>query len=84
LCSWYFGDPFTIWSAAGVLLTTGGGYLFSQLQKSKGVGTVADSNEKTTSNLVDIEQSKSPLLPINTTANNHYVRRRKNKNSPTK
>jgi len=29
-CSVVFGDAFTFWSAAGVIISTGGGYLFSQ------------------------------------------------------
>jgi solute carrier family 35 protein E1 len=41
LCSWYFGDPFTIWSAIGVASTTGGGYLFSKFQKTSNAAAAA-------------------------------------------
>ena len=68
LCSWYFGDPFTIWSAVGVLATTGGGYLFSRYQK----GTTKSATSAS---------SSTTVLPTTagttTSTTNPIIRRRK-------
>jgi len=51
-CSWYFRDPFGILNAVGVLITTGGGYLFTTIKAAAG----ATANNK--------ESRQRKILPL--------------------